>query len=70
MTTLKLHHRLLNYSEPPGACPAVQLRRKRMVFSVDQLVADCAAAVQDSDGHSAVAVEEVEPARERGVRAG
>ena len=30
-----------------------------MVFSVDQLVADCAAAVQDSDGHSAVAVEEV-----------
>jgi predicted metal-dependent enzyme (double-stranded beta helix superfamily) len=30
-----------------------------MGFSVDQLVADCAAAVQDSDGHSGVAVEEV-----------
>ena len=30
-----------------------------MGFSVDQLVADCVAAVQDSDGHSGVAVEEV-----------
>jgi predicted metal-dependent enzyme (double-stranded beta helix superfamily) len=50
---------MVGTSQGQGCTGLANTRRRQMAFSIDQTVADCVEAIQDSGGHPGAAVQEV-----------